>query len=319
MSNLPLISVIVPVYNIEKYIGRCVESICQQQYKNLEIILVDDGSEDSSGQICDKYAMTDSRIKVIHQKNKGLSAARNIGIDESKGDLIGFVDGDDCIHPEMYSRLYDDVCRYNVRLAFCQPNMCQNQIVTPSSLNGLTKCKTSEEVIEECLREIKWFSACTKLYVKELFEDIRFPIWRTNEDFPTILRIFDRCDKIAINYNNLYNYCLRPGSIARSFFNEHKFDAIYNAEEVMTLMEENHPRLRHYAEKILLSSCLGLLVEVYKLEGNNYIMQQKKLEGILSKHVVLGLKNRDLTIKQKVLLVLGAISPKCLKFISKYK
>lgn len=117
-EELPLISVIVPVYNVESYIHRCIDSILNQTYVNLEIILVDDGSPDNCGQICDEYAQKDNRIIVIHQSNGGLSVARNAGLNKCTGKYIGFVDSDDCIHPEMYERLYKDICKYQVRLAF---------------------------------------------------------------------------------------------------------------------------------------------------------------------------------------------------------
>lgn len=108
-KTLPLISVIVPVYKVEPYLRRCIDSIRNQTYTNLEIILVDDGSPDNCGCICDEYAQKDKRILVIHQKNEGLSAARNSGLDRCTGAYIGFVDSDDCIHPEMYERLYQDM------------------------------------------------------------------------------------------------------------------------------------------------------------------------------------------------------------------
>lgn len=117
-QTLPLISVIVPVYKVEPYLHRCIDSIRNQTYTNLEIILVDDGSPDNCGRICDEYAQKDKRIFVIHQENGGLSAARNSGLDRCSGAYIGFVDSDDCIHPEMYERLYKDICTYHTRLAF---------------------------------------------------------------------------------------------------------------------------------------------------------------------------------------------------------
>ena len=136
MNNpLPLISVIVPVYKVEPYIHRCIDSIIHQTYQNLEIILVDDGSPDNCGKICDEYAAIDSRIKVIHKKNSGLSEARNSGRDVCKGEYIAFIDGDDCIHKEMYQRLYNDIRTYQVKMAFCHPNMCYNENILPIKEN----------------------------------------------------------------------------------------------------------------------------------------------------------------------------------------
>ena len=118
-KKVPLISVIIPVYNVEKYLNRCVQSVCNQTYHNLEIILVDDGSTDNSGKLCDEWAVKDLRIKVIHKDNGGLSSARNIGLDNAKGEYIGYVDSDDWIDMEMYSYLWTILKSYQVDVAFC--------------------------------------------------------------------------------------------------------------------------------------------------------------------------------------------------------
>ena len=181
-KTLPLISVIVPVYKVEPYLRRCIDSIRNQTYTNLEIILVDDGSPDNCGHICDEYAQKDKRILVIHQENGGLSAARNSGLARCTGAYIGFVDSDDCIHPEMYERLYKDICTYHTRLAFCHPNMCYGSIPDINK-NLPTECRDKEFVILKSMIENIWWSACTKLYERSLFDTIRFLNDKTNEDY----------------------------------------------------------------------------------------------------------------------------------------
>jgi glycosyltransferase involved in cell wall biosynthesis len=119
MEQTPLVSVIVPIYNVEPYLRRCVDSICQQTYENLQIILVDDGSPDSCGTICDEYTITDSRVMVIHQKNEGLSGARNNGLLFAKGEYVAFVDSDDWLHPELYATLMHMIVQHDLDMARC--------------------------------------------------------------------------------------------------------------------------------------------------------------------------------------------------------
>ena len=119
MKNIDLISIIIPVYNVEQYLSRCIDSVINQTYKNLEIILIDDGSTDDSGEICDEYALKDNRIKVMHKQNGGVSSARNEGLDISKGNYIGFIDSDDFIEKDMYEFLYDLLTKNNCDISCC--------------------------------------------------------------------------------------------------------------------------------------------------------------------------------------------------------
>lgn len=316
MAN-PLISVIVPIYKVEDYIHRCVDSILNQTYTNLEIILVDDGSPDNCGKICDEYANKDSRIVVIHRVNGGLSAARNSGINVCKGEYIGFVDSDDCIHPQMYELLYKDICQYNTPLAFCQPNMCHNQRISNIELLDHTEFCDSLYVLEKSLLDIIWWSACTKLYHHSLLDDIRFPEGRNNEDYPVTIRIFDKCERIAVNYNKLYNYCLRKGSIARSKFNVNKFDTIESAKDVHEYMKVHHPEFVAPAQRNLLAACLGLLLNIQDAQTNLYENKKQMIYDIIRKDFYSGIKNKYLTKAQKLLLFAAYTHPSVFEFVYK--
>lgn len=283
-QNLPLISVIVPIYKVEPYLHRCINSICNQTYTNLEIILVDDGSPDNCGRICDEYAQKDKRILVIHQENGGLSAARNSGLDRCSGEYIGFVDSDDCIHPEMYERLYKDICTYHTRLAFCHANMCYDNISTIDK-NLPTICKNKEDVILFSMTKNVWWAAWTKLYERSLFETIRYPQGKTNEDYPITMYIYDMCDKIAINYNKLYNYCIRENSVCTSPLNLRKFDQIDNTLEVMQYMEQNHPVWKPAAEFVFITTLLKLLGMSIENTEKQYIPKNKRY-SILSNAII---------------------------------
>ena len=196
MFRTDTISIIVPVYNVDLYIRRCVWSICNQTYRNLEIILVDDGSTDRSGEICDELAQQDARIRVIHQLNTGLSQARNVGLREAHGAYIGFVDGDDFIEPDMFAYLYSYVgpelivaCRYTRQL-----NPCSDQPGLPMwkmSASEAIKFYFEDEVRELTTDELAYGSyVWNKLYPRCFFEDIRFPVGKNFEDVAIILQLY---------------------------------------------------------------------------------------------------------------------------------
>ena len=226
---MELISVIVPVYNVEKYLRRCIDSILAQTYTNLEIILVDDGSPDNCPAICDEYAEKDSRIKVIHQQNGGLSAARNAGLDIATGDYIGFVDSDDYISFEMYEKLLNILMESNSDLSICgmayydENSKCIDQEcpLTDRTFSNL-------EIYGELQKELYWFyvNACPKLYKRFIFEDIRFPIGKLYEDNCIVHYIFQKCNSIVTTSNKWYCFTVRNGSITHSGFSIKSLDDI---------------------------------------------------------------------------------------------
>lgn len=311
---LPLISVIVPIYNVEQYINRCIDSILVQSYENLEVILVDDGSPDSCGKICDEYAVKDRRVKVLHQKNGGLSAARNAGLKVASGDYFAFVDSDDCIHKEMYERLYNDIIRFNVKLAFCQPNMCYGKIEEITCKDN-TLCVDNSYVINRCLTESIWWSACTKLYHKSLIEYLYFPEGMTNEDYAIMIILYDHCDKIAVNFNKLYNYCIRENSICTSSLNIRKFDQLVSAENVFHYMQKKHHQWVAPSQAILLQACISLLNSIYGQIENKFKVQEANIYSLIKKNILSSLKNKYLTKTQKMFLIAAYINPVVYKFI----
>ena len=309
MEN-PLLSVIVPVYNVEDYLVECIDSIIAQSYKNLEIILVDDGSTDNSGIICDSYLSIDSRVKVIHQSNRGLSAARNSGIDISQGEYIGFVDSDDYIHPEMYNRLLMDIINNNILLSFCQfKRFKDGEKVERSSLSNNTELFSPHDVIYESLVGEKWWEAWTKLYHRSLFSSLRFPEGRTNEDYAIMMYVYDLCDKVAINWNQLYFYRLRAGSITTSSINIRKFDQVQNSQEVLSYMKECYLDCIQPAEAILLTACQGLLTKLYNGHHKGFEDQETRLFNIIRGSFPFFISNKYISITQRALLLAASIHP----------
>ena len=204
------ISVIIPVYKVEKYLKRCVESVVNQTYKNIEIILVNDGSPDKCGEICDKYARIDSRIKVIHKENGGLSSARNAGLDIASGDYIMFVDSDDWISEVSLEKLYDyieaDYDIINFKFSFVKENS-KELIETHNNIKDSYKCDLITYIDKLFSGELNFF-IWNKLYKKNLFDEVRFPEGRNYEDLATIYKLYFNAKSIIVTDYTLYYYWL---------------------------------------------------------------------------------------------------------------
>lgn len=214
-----LISVIVPVYKVEKYLDRCVESIAVQSYRNLEIILVDDGSPDKCGSMCDSWTAKDQRIRVIHKQNGGLSDARNTGIQASKGEYIAFVDSDDDIAPEMIERLYEAAQSSNTKMALCNVLCVDENGLPTGESNGSpirNECLSAEQVLPRFYQAGGPFYivAWNKLYHRSLLDDETFPIGKWHEDEFVAAQLIWRAGRVAcIEYPGYYYVTQREGSI----------------------------------------------------------------------------------------------------------
>ncbi len=214
MKELELISVVVPVYNVEQYIERCLKSIVSQSYTKLEIILVDDGSTDNSGKIADDFSKLDKRIIVFHKKNGGLSDARNYGIERSSGKYITFVDSDDFISPDCIEYLYDLVLGYNAQISICGMYMTRKEDENYKVTSEYTEVYNKQKALEEMFYRKKFsHSASAKLYIKELFYDVRFPIGRFCEDLFTTYKAIDKASTIVFGNKIGYYYYRRPDSL----------------------------------------------------------------------------------------------------------
>ncbi len=311
--NKPLISIIVPIFKVEQYLENCVKSIQNQTYKNIEIILVDDGSPDNCGQICDNLATVDARIKVIHKENGGLSSARNAGLSIARGEYFGFVDSDDCIHPQMYELLYNDIKTYGTNLAFCQPNMCYYGKISYNQPCERTELFTKKELINICLKDVIWFSACTKLYHRTLKDVVHFPEGRTNEDFAIMLMVYDKSDTIAVNYNKLYNYCKREGSISTAPKLKNLHDAVVNAHLVSSFIDEKYPDSASYAFNILMGNISAFTTRYQKEQSQSFFTAYKHELSFLRQHRARILSSKALPYGLKFLMLSASIGEKTYK------
>ena len=240
----PLISVIVPVYNVEKYLCKCIDSIINQTYENIEIILVDDGSTDSSGEICDRYSMQHNNITAYHKTNGGLSSARNYGIEKAKGEYLGFIDSDDYIENNMYETLLKLSQENDAEMS-----MCALFDVFDGKIRKIHKDITvitvdKEEAIKMVLEaDVVSVTAVNKLYRRELFDTIRYPEGKTIEDGFVIVDLLSECNRITVSSEQLYYYVHRKASITSDSFSEKNLDAIECYERTYNIVERDYPRI----------------------------------------------------------------------------
>ena len=240
---MPQISVIVPVYKVEPYLRRCVDSILAQTFTDFELILVDDGSPDNCGTICDEYAAKDSRVRVIHQKNGGLSAARNTGIDwafaNSDSRWLSFIDSDDWVHPQYLEYLYLAAEKSGAEASACYYSTESQYRTSDNNVSAKWRVYAFEDFF--CLQRkgINAIIACGKLYKKDLFSETRYPTGKVNEDLFITPKVLFRCSSIAVIDAVLYFYYQSDGSIMRSPWNERRLDEIEASEELIRFTQEN--------------------------------------------------------------------------------
>ncbi len=226
-----LITVIVPVYKVEEYLEKCVETIKNQTYKDLEIILVDDGSPDNSGKICDEIAKTDERIKVIHQNNMGLSGARNSALEIMTGDAVTFVDSDDTIDEHMIEYLVSDMEKYDADIVEGQfYEVFSNEVKTYDYLKETKVYNTEQALLIDLCSKGGAVAACGKLYRKKIFKEHRFEVGRIGEDAFAIIGSLRQADKIVIDTRPMYYYYHRNNSITTIGFSDKTLDEIEGAK-----------------------------------------------------------------------------------------
>ncbi|MBO4894986.1 MAG: glycosyltransferase [Clostridia bacterium] len=279
-----MISVIIPVYKVEPYLRRCVDSVIAQTYKNLEIILVDDGSPDNCGRICDEYALKDSRIKVIHQENRGQSAARNIGLDNATGDYIGFVDSDDYIEPNMYEKLYESLSINNADISICnfeQVGSLNKVILADSPITD--ELLTKQDAFSKLTDKRLWYYLViwNKLYKKNIFSSLRFPEGKICEDNYIIHEVFDNAETIVSVKEILYYYFYRADSITYSPPTVKDLDSIEAFYNRIVFFEKNG--YAEFAEKtrnLCLNEYIYLRKNINFTEENNKDCSKEYLKRI---------------------------------------
>lgn len=313
--ELPCISVIVPVYQVERYLARCVDSILSQTYGHLEVILVDDGSPDASGSICDAYAARDPRVRVIHKENGGLSSARNAGLDVASGAFVGFVDSDDWLESDAYAIMVGLMEKYDAQIV----SAGRYDVDEISGEKVLGLCPGREECIrgEELVGRIFLWdacdsSACDKLWRRELFQGIRYPEGRVSEDVATTYLAGLRAEKAVMCDKPLYNYFHRTGSISKgSGITDKTFHYSQNTEEVYAYIQKNSPSIEPQARYLRVHSLSHILLRLSQAEADireKYASQYRHARHELAKHTIFFLTCPWFRMQERVtdlLLVLG--------------
>lgn len=317
--NEELLSIIVPIYKVEKYIHQCIDSIINQTYKNIEIILVDDGSPDSCGSICEEYAKKDVRVKVIHKRNGGLSDARNEGLKIAKGKYIGFVDSDDYIKEDMYEYLYNLIIENQAEISTCGFFLKyeNEEKIVESKNNPKSKilCNNKEGIRRLLVQNKVQNYAWNKLYKKSLFDDIEYPKGKKMEDLGTTYKLFSKAKKVVLGEEFKYIYRQRIDSITGTLDTKFLIDNFELAKERYDFINKKFPDL---IENNL--SIIETILNIYRVDDselNKYIAKNrinKLYKKLLKKNVVNIITKAKFLVKIKIILY--AINKKAYK---KYK
>lgn len=310
MTNA-LISVIVPVYKVEAYLDKCVRSIVDQTYRNLEIILVDDGSPDRCGAICDAWAEKDDRIKVIHKKNGGLSDARNAGMEVATGEYMGFIDSDDYAAPDMYRLLLERLTADGSDIAACGVEMVfedgtPERMLTHAGCHVLDNARAMEAIIQEdLLKQPVWY----KLYRTNLIRDIPFAVGKYHEDVFWSWQAVARVKRVSIFDTPCYYYLQRSGSIMGEKFSERRLDAIEAKCQRHDYLVTHYPELIPAALCGLHFECLYFGQQALRtLPRQEAAPIMKRLERTLAEHPIGGDILRTRKLSNRVWLWFAHIS-----------
>lgn len=321
-DNTPLLSIIVPVYNILEYLPRCVHSITSQTYTNLEILLVDDGSTDGTGELCDELAKEDARIKVLHKENGGSSSARNLGITHAKGEYLGFIDSDDYADADMYERLYEGIVRYGVKIAQVGRDEIDEQGNKLPDICEPPKeavCVQSEDFMRELLMHRGDCSFCSKLIHRDLFEKYVFPVGKLNEDFYLLIHMLAEVEAVASLPGQKYHVFYRIGSNSRKAdkedFSRVFGDCVDNADVVRDIVEKKYPELTKVSLRFGVFQRLEYLLHIPISQMKKENVQYKNIVKWMRRNWLAALCNPYLTGKNKCYHTLFVIAPKGIRVL----
>lgn len=302
-----MITVIVPVYNVEKYLSKCIESIINQTYSDLEIILIDDGSTDRSGEICDEYQKKDNRIKVIHKKNGGLSDARNWGLNIATGKYIAFLDSDDWIDKDLYKQLYNLINKYNSDIAICNFKNAYSEdieLIYSDKEEVYSNVQALEKIYSE--QYLQMIVAWNKLYRAEIIKDKRYPVGKIHEDEFLTPILLERANKIVYTNSELIYYRQTPNSIMNSKFNIKRLDYLYSVDNRIKLFKEK--KLDYLYSKALGEKVTAIINFYYKTKKSD--LEEKSLIIEKLNNTLDEIKYKELRGKDKIKVKLFRYLPK---------
>ena len=301
--NNDLISIIVPIYNVKEYLEKCVNSILAQKYKNIEILLIDDGSNDGSSELCDKLLKNDKRIKVFHKTNGGLADARNFGIMHSNGNYLCFVDSDDTINEDMINELYNLIINHKCDIATCNFNIIyvdNSAIYSSKTIKNKVKIYNKYKALSEVVNLKSGFgpNVCNKMFKKELFNnDCKFPKGRLFEDLIVTVKAISKSNKIVYTTGKYYNYYQRKRSITKTV-NDKELDHIAMSNLTLNYILEMYPNLK---DKYVVYHCINYLSVVNKLISNSEMLNKVLLNATkyIKKNLVVIFFSNTISFKKK--------------------
>lgn len=312
----PLISVIVPVYNVEDYIGDCINSLQNQSYKNIEILLVDDGSSDKSLEICYEFAKEDERIRVFSKPNGGQGSARNLGLDKIRGEYVSFIDSDDLIGSDFIEKIYAILSQNSVKMAMSAYASFRekDEISNAKSQKTSIKILNDKEIFSEIFSGNEYFGTAVwrNLYHKSIFENLRFPEGQIYEDVAIAFEIFDSAKRVAISDEVLYFYRIRQGSTTNSF-NEKHLQAVPSVEKFTNLVAKKYPDLKDEATFTLCDSMASVGLMILKSKASEFDTQIAHFRAFLLANYKLILEKKSKSKIKKFMMIMLALSPNLLK------
>ena len=318
------LSIIVTIYNREKYLEKCINSILNQTFNSFELILVNDGSTDRSADICDKYANLDSRVRVIHKKNGGVSSARNVGIDNSNGEYIGFVDSDDYIKDDMYEIMYTKAKEFLADIVICRCiDVKEDEIknVKKKEKENIYDINVKQYNNKEALNEIYteknalFISPVNKLYKKTIFDSIRYEINRIHEDDFIAHRLLYKAKKIIYIDKALYFYTIsNDDSIMRSSYSKKRLDSVYALNDRVKFFKEKKEKdLFYLSQRYYIEMFIGNYYKA-RTQLNNINQELSKMKKDFNKQFIYLYKNPYYNWKEKILLTIFTINPTIYKW-----
>lgn len=315
-----LVSIIIPIYKVEPFLRQCLDSVVNQTYANLEIVLVDDGSPDDCPQICDEYASKDNRIIVIHKKNGGLSDARNAGLDICRGGYIYFLDGDDVLPQNCIETLYEVISQENAEIASSSYIEFKNdeQLSKKATLSDhYAVINGSEALVLLCKDNTPGLmSSCMKIYKKECFDGIRFPKGKLYEDARTNYKIYQRCKKICYTQSPLYYYRIHEGSIMANTKGV-IYDLDAREERYAFLIECNEPAAQYCLEPLCWDYLIISIQPPTFFETNDFLVSPQEALSKFKKYATLFLKTDKGSVAHRILIKVFLLFPRLYLFLYK--
>lgn len=296
-----LVSIIIPVYNVKEFLVDCLDSVTNQSYKHLDIVLVDDGSTDGSGSICDEYARKDKRVRVIHQINQGLSAARNSGIEIMQGEYVYFIDSDDCVANDTIEILLNAITSYDAEIAISHiARFSESPPFFEKNLYG-NKLVNCEKALEKMLlNDGIGHEAWGKLFKSCLWRDYRFPVGKLYEDYAIIYYVVAQTKKVVISEYPSYFYRVRTGSIMRSTVQEKNLMLLDISDEVTEFLIKQYPTLKEPAIRLNMITYLKMLKMILDRDMNAYVPVQQRIVAHVKKYKGIFLKYEKVRLVDKI-------------------